>query len=280
MTTPSTTIERLSAWAGPDFGVNPWHLVKVQGVEFYYLANTVQYRGVAVVPGQEEPLTGAGGFRAMRERGVSDPWELAALALHFLGKGGTPLRNAEEAKNQPADVMARFHAPRVQGNTLEFWGWDQRASSLVRFQVDLATQTMSSVAGGQLAAADKDPIDLAKQRLAGTSDTVFPGAIDMLVAACADPRAPAALNDVIRSHPNAGAREWAAFQAAKCKDGQTVAALIHALEKDTAAGVRKNAADTLGKLAAGEARAALERAQNDPDVSVRGAVGRALKKLP
>ncbi|HWN68696.1 MAG TPA: HEAT repeat domain-containing protein, partial [Haliangium sp.] len=146
--------------------------------------------------------------------------------------------------------------------------------------VDLTTQTMSSVAGGQLAAAGKDPIDLAKQQLAGPSDTLYPGAIDALVAACADPRAAAAINEVIRSHPNAGARGWAAFQAATCKDGQTVAALIHALEKDSAAGVRKNAADTLGKLAAREARAALERAQNDPDVSVRGAVGRALKKLP
>jgi hypothetical protein len=279
-TNPVSTMDRLAAWAGPDLGVNPWHLVKVPGVELFYLANTVVYRGVAVIEGSRDPIEGAVALAQVRQRGVSDPWDLAALALHFLAKGGSPLRNASEAKDQPAGIAAKVAAPQLQGNVLEFWGRDQRGDSLLRHRVDLEAGTITSQSGAQLAAAGLDLVAEAQKLLAGTSVTRYPGAIDALVASCADPRAPAALNDVIRKHGNASAREWAAFQAAACHNDDTIAALVHALEKDSAASVRKNAADALGKLAASKARAALERAKRDPDVSVQGAADRALQKLP
>jgi HEAT repeats len=226
-----------------------------------------------------DPLENAAAFAAVRKRGISDPWQLAALALHFLNKGGAPLRDANEATDQPAAIVAQVTAPRVQGKTLELWARDQRGDNVVRYQVDLEAATLSAQTGAQLAAVGQDVVAQALQLLAGSSDTMYPGAIDALVAACSQPRARTALHDVIRNHGNTSAREWAAFQAASCHDDETVAILIQALDKDRAAGVRKNAADALGKLAASKARTALERAQKDPDMSVRGAAERAIAKL-
>lgn len=283
MTTPpsgGSAEARVTALAGKELGVNPWHLVKVPGVELFYLANPIVYRGVAVIEGSPDVLEGAAAFAAMRKRGVSDAWQLSALALHFLAKGGTPLRDAAEAKGQPAAVVAKVTAPRLTGKTLEFWALDGRAEQLLRYQVDVDAATIAMQPGAQLANAGADGIAQAQKALAGAADTMYAGAIDALVAACADPRAPAALNDVIRKHGHASAREWAAFQAARCHDGETPAALLFALEKDAAPMVRKHAADSLGKLGVAKARPALERAKADPDPNVSGAAGRALAKLP
>jgi HEAT repeat protein len=129
-------------------------------------------------------------------------------------------------------------------------------------------------------AAGEDPISRAQADLASGSASGHDTAINALVAACGDPRAAATINRTIVQHPQAKARAWAAFQAAKCHDAQTTASLITALDGDADATVRKNAADALGKLADGAARGALEKAAADPDPDVRGAAGRALAKLP
>jgi len=279
MSTPSTA-DRLQAWVGPSYGINPWHDVKVPGVELYYAANTVEYRGIAVVTGAPDPLTGKDALRAMRDRGVSDPAQLASLALHFLGRGEKPILDPSTVAADLPGVRKLVRAPAIQGNVLEVWSLDGRGELLVRHRVDLGTLELSSQAGQALATAQRDPIDVALQQLAGPSTSLYNGAIDALVAACKDPRAAAALNDVIAKHKHPQARGWAAFQSPGCRDARTVAVLIAALEKDPDAGVRKHAADALGKLGAKEARAALEKAQRDPDPDVAGAAGRALKKLP
>jgi hypothetical protein len=282
-TTPKTTIERLQAWAGPDFGINPWHDVKVADVELYYAANTVQYRGIAVVVGASAPpfapLTGADGFRACVGHGVSDPAQLASLALHFFAAGGKPVVDGTAAKQETPAVQHLVREPSVDHGILEFWGLDQRGELLVRYHLDLTTLRFESQAGQVITAAKKNPIDVAVEQLAGTSSLMYQGAIDMLVAACKDPRAAKVLDDVIAKHKNAEARAWAAFQGATCHSPNTVAVLIAALQKDPEAPVRKQAADALGKLGAKEAKAALEHAQKDPDLDVAGAAGRALKKL-
>jgi len=282
-TTPRTTIERLQAWAGPDFGINPWHDVKVPEVELYYAANTVQYRGVAVVVGPSAPpfapLTGADGFRACVGHGISDPAQLASLALHFFAAGGKPVVDGTAAKQETPEVQRLVRAPVIDHGVLEFWGLDQRGELLVRYHLDLSTLHVESQAGRAIIASKRNPIDVAVEQLAGTSSLLYEGAIDMLVAACKDPRTAKILDDVIAKHKNAEARRLAAFQSATCHGPNTVAVLITALEKDPEAPVRKQAADALGKLAAKEAKAALERAQHDPDLDVAGAAGRALKKL-
>jgi hypothetical protein len=282
-TTPMTTLERLQAWAGPGFGINPWHDVKVPDVELYYAANTVEFRGVAVVVGSKPPpfapLTGAEGFRACVAHGISDPAQLASLALLFFAAGGKPVVVGTAAKHDTPAVQRLVHAPAVDHGTLEFWGLDQRGELLIRHRLDLAALHLESQAGQALVTASRNPIDVAVEQLAGASSSLYMGAIDALVAACKDPRAATALDNVIARHRDSEARRWAAFQAHACHGANTVSVLIAALEKDADAPVRKAAADSLGKLAAKPARAALERAQHDPDPDVAGAAGRALKKL-
>jgi hypothetical protein len=280
---PKTTIERVQAWAGPDLGVSPWYDVKVPDVELYYGGNTVEFRGIAVVVGASAPpfapLTGTDGFRACVSHGISDPAQLASLALLFFAHGGKPVVDGTTAKHERPEVQHLVHAPTVDHGVLEFWGLDQRAELLVRYQLDLSTLHFESQAGQAIIAAKRNPIDVAVEQLAGTSSLMYAGAIDMLVAACKDPRAAKVLDDVIAKHKNAEARAWAAFQSATCHGANTVTVLITALQKDPEAPVRKQAADALGKLVAKEARAALEHAQHDPDPDVAGAAGRALKKL-
>jgi len=282
-TPPKTTIERLQAWAGPDLGINPWHDAKVAGVELYYAANTVEFRGVAVVVGPPAPpfapLVGADGFRACVAHGASDPAQLASLALLFFAAGGKPVVDGTAARQEAPEVQRLVRAPAIDHGILEFWGLDQRGELLVRNRLDLSSLHFESQAGQSIVAAKQNPIDVAIQQLAGTSSLMYEGAIDMLVAACKDPRAAKVLDDVIAKHKNAEARRLAAFQSATCHGPNTVAVLIAALENDPEAPVRKQAADALGKLAAKPARAALERAQHDPDADVAGAAGRALKKL-
>jgi hypothetical protein len=278
MTTPSSTLERLQAWVGPNLGVNPWHDVKVPGVELYYAGNTIEHRGIAVVTGVPDPLTGKEAFRAVRDRGIADPARLASLALLLLAHGEKPILDPSSVTEDLPEVRKLVRAPAIHGNVLEVWSFDQRGETLVRYRIDLGTLEISSQLG-QTLVAPRDPIEVALQHLAGPTDSMN-GAIDMLVAACTDPRAAPALNNVIAKHKHAEARAWAAFQSPNCRDGKTVAVLIAALEKDADAKVRKHAADALGKLGAKEARAALEKAQRDPDLDVAGAAGRALKKLP
>lgn len=277
--TATSTVERLQAWVGPNYGINPWHDVKVPGVELYNAANTVEYRGIAVIAGQADPLTGKDALHAMRSRGVSDPAQLAALALHFLARGEKPILDPAAVKADLPEVRKLVRPPQLQGSLLEVWSLDGRGELLVRHQVDLGTYQLTSQAGQALLTAQKDPIDVALQQLAGPSISLYDGAIDAIVAACKNPRAAPALNDVIAKHKHPKARGWAAFQSVNCKDGKTVGVLIAALEKDTDATVRKHAADSLGKLGAKEAKAALEKAQKDPDADVAGAAGRAVKKL-
>lgn len=284
-TTPATASveDRLAKWGGPDLGVNPYHLVQVPGVQLFYLANTVVYRGVAVLDGQADPLTGAAALAAVRQKGVSDAWQLGALALHFLVKGGAPLRDGKEATGLPPAIAAKVTAPRQTGDTLELWARDERGDSLLRYQFDLAAGTFTVQSGAQLAAAGADPVEQAQKALALPSDTMYPGAIDALVAACGDAKhaskARAALVEALRKHPSAAAREHAAFAAAGCKHDTIIAALIAALDGDSQPSVRKHAADSLGKLGASAAKAALERAAKDADPNVSGAAGRALKKV-
>lgn len=280
MNPTTTTIERLQAWVGPNLGVNPWHDVKVPGVELFYAANTVEHRGIAVVDGAPDPLTGKDAFRAVRDRGGADPVKLASLALLFLARGEKPILDPATVTADLPDVRKLVRPPAIQHNALEVWTLDGRGSLLIRHRVDLATLEHSSQAGQALTTAQRDPIDVALQQLAGPSTSLYDGAIDALVAACKDPRAATALNDVIAKHKHPAARAWAAFQSPGCRDARTVAVLIAALEKDADAKVRKHAADALGKLGAKEARAALEKAQRDPDPDVAGTAGRALKKLP
>jgi len=280
MNPTSTTIERLQAWVGPNLGVNPWHDVKVPGVELFFAANTVEHRGIAVIAGAPDPLTGKAALRAVQGRGVADPAQLASLALLFLARGEKPILDPAKVTADLPDVRKLVHPPAIQQNVLEIWTLDERGELLIRHRVDLATLELSSQAGQVLATAQRDPIDVALQQLAGPSTSLYDGAIDALVAACKDPRAAAALNDVIAKHKHPQARGWAAFQSPNCHDARTAAVLIAALEKDTDAKVRKHAADALGKLGAKEARAALEKAQRDPDPDVAGAAGRAVKKLP
>ena len=280
MNPTSTTIDRLKAWVGPDLGVNPWHDVKVPGVELFYAANTIQFRGIAVVAGAPDPLTGKEALRAVRDRGVSDPAQLASLALLFLARGEHPILDPAKVTADLPAARKLVHPPRIQGNVLEAWSLDERGELLVRHRIDLATLERTSQAGQAIATAQRDPVDVALEQLAGPGPSFYDGAIDALVAACKDPRAAPALNDVIAKHKHPAARAWAAFQSPNCRDARTVAVLIAALEKDADAKVRKHAADALGKLAAKEARAALEKAQRDPDLDVAGAAGRALKKLP
>lgn len=279
----SSVEDRLAKWAGPDLGVNPYHLVQVPGMQLFYLANTVVYRGVAVLDGAADPLTGAAALAAARGKGITDPWQLGALALHFLVKGGAPLRDGNEAQGQPPAIASKVTAPRLAGDTLELWARDERGDSLLRYQFDLAAGTFTVQSGAQLAAAGADPVEQAQKALAMPSDTMYPGAIDALVALCADPKhqpkARAALVEALRKHPSTAAREHAAFAAAGCKHETIITALIAALEGDKQASVRKHAADSLGKLGATAAKAALERAAKDADPNVSGAAGRALKKV-
>lgn len=280
MTTPSSTIERLQAWVGPNLGVNPWHDVKVPGVELYYAANTIEHRGIAVVTGVPDPLTGKEAFRAVRDRGIADPARLASLALLLLAHGEKPILDPSSVTEDLPEVRKLVRAPAIRDNVLEVWTFDKRGELLVRYRVDLGTLEISSQPGQNLVTAQRDPIEVAVQHLAGSNNSMYQSAIDMLVAACKDPRAPAALNNVIAKHKHPEARGWAAFQSPSCRDGKTPDVLIAALEKDADATVRKHAADALGKLGVKQARAALEKAQRDPDLDVAGAAGRALKKLP
>jgi hypothetical protein len=275
-----STIERLQAWAGPDLGVTPWHTVEVTGVELFHVANTLVHRGVAVVGAGADPRVGPDGFRAVQERGVTDATQLAHLAMLFFADARAPITELAAVASQPPEVRAMVRTPVIDGRTLELWAWDEYAEGVVRYRLDLDTLAIAQEHGAQLAAGKQDPVDVARARLGGASDMAYRGAIDMLVAACADPRAAVLLNEVIAGHHHAEARGWAAFQAATCNNADTVAALIKALETDKVATVRKHAADTLGKLGATAARKALDAAQSDPDADVAGAARRALKKLP
>jgi hypothetical protein len=273
-----TTIERVQATVGNDLGVQVWEGIKLPGVELFYAANTVEYRGIAVIDGGA-PMSGAEAFKAVRARGVSDPTQLAALSLLFFRKGGNPIVDATEAGSQPPAVRAAIKPPAIHGNVLEFWGWDEQHEQVMRHQLDLTTLQLQSQNGQLVTNQSANPIDQALARLAGPSATMYQGAIDDIVAACSDPRAAAALSQIITTHQHADARSWAAFQSPNCHDAKTVPALVSALERDKDARVRKQAADALGKLKATAARDALTKAQSDPDADVSGAAGRALKKL-
>lgn len=276
-----STIETLARSAGPDVGVNPWLHVAVPGVELFTMGNTLVYRGVAVIDGNAgAPLEGKAAFRAVVSRGVTDPSDLASLALLFFGRGSLPIRHPDEVRGQPSEIVTRIAPPAIEGNTLVFWGFDETAEDVIRYRLDLASLVLEQQRGADLLSAGVDPVSRAQADLASGSASGYDTAINALVAACGDPRAASTLNVTIARHPYAKARAWAAFQAALCHDEQTVASLIAALEGDADATVRKNAADTLGKLGATAARGALEKAAADPDASVRGAAGRALAKIP
>lgn len=283
MTTPdsaTSTLERLQAWVGPNLGINPWADVQVPNVELFYAANSVEYRGIAVVEGAPDPLTGKPALRAVRERGVTDAVQLGQVALLLLARGEKPILDPRTATTDLPEVRKLVRAPAIDGNTLVLWSTDPHGELLIRHQLDLTTLELTSQPGQALVTAQRDPIDVALQQLAGSSTTLYNGAIDALVAACKNPRAAKALGEVVAKHPHPQARGWAAFQTATCHDDRTVGVLIAALGKDADATVRKHAADALGKLGAKEARPALEKAQSDSDLDVKGAAGRALKKLP
>ena len=239
-------------------------------------------RGLGVVSRDDATfLRGNDGMKAVIDTGTQDALVLARAAMNLLEKGGEPITDIERLEADYARREARdakVTPPAIAGTKLVYWSYYRPLSrpGLLRSTVDLATLEVKR----STPADDEDPVDRALRNLATDNDSLRRNAIEALVKACADPRAPKALAETLRSHAKPDARALAAENLAKCHDADAVPALIAALEKDTHSDVRSWCISALVEIGDPRARAALERAaSNDPDEGIRKMAERWLKKL-
>jgi hypothetical protein len=286
-----STLERVRQWAGPGNTVTSVSDITVDGLELFWIAESTpgahdltRGRGVAVPAGAQSWLAGKDAMRAALDRGVTDPALLAHLSMLLLEHGGAPIVDIGELPDhaQASARQAGVHAPRMQGNALEYWSYYRRTTQpeLMRSRLDLGTLEVESKSARELAMEASDPIDLARSWLASPDEHTRRRGIEQLVAHCGDPRAPRMLAETLTGHAQAKTRAEAAKMLAKCHDGGSVAALVRALDGDGDAEVRQWAASTLGALGGPAARAALEKAKaGDQDENVRLMAQMALAKL-
>lgn len=286
VTGSSDTMERVQQAAGPGAEVVPWREAALPNIELFWLntetaSGKPNGRGIAVVDGQLPWLEGSDAMAAVVAAGVSDAPTLARVAILVLLGRGKLLAQPEDhtAPLTPAQKAA-ITPPAKTGNVLELWYFAGRPGTL-KVRVDLTTWKTTTTPLDAVVQAGQDPIELARTWLQDPGDAVNKRGIDGLVAACADPRAPAALIDALKTHAKASTRAMAAAALARCKHASGVAALAEVLAKDGDVGVRKAAVEALGMLADPAARPALEKAaKGDPDADVRGYAAWALGKLP
>jgi hypothetical protein len=238
-------------------------------------------RGLGVVTRDDATfLSGQDGMRAVIDSGTTDALVLARAAMNLLEDGGEPITDLALLKKDYVINAARdagATAPSTSGTTLVYWSYSRKKAKpqLARTTVDLATLDVKRTRPGD----DEDPIDRAVRNLANSS-TLPEAAIRDLVNACADPRAPKALAETLRSNPTAKTRALAAKNLATCHDAGAVPALIAALENDTDSGVRSYCIVSLVEIGDPRARAALEKAaKHDPKDTIRSMAEQWLKKL-
>jgi hypothetical protein len=281
------TMKRVKQAAGREAEVAPARDVAVPNIELYWLVTRTSSgkpdgRGIAVVGGQLPWLEGEKAMEAVVAAGVSDASTLARAACFLLLQRAKLIEKPEDHPPPPLTPAqkAAITPPARTGNVLEFWYFAGRSGTL-KARVDLDTWKTTSMHLGTAVEAGQDPIELAKSWLADASEARNKMGIDKLVAECADPRAPAALVETLKSHAKASTRALAAGALSKCKHANGVAALSEVLSKDSDAGVRKAAIEALGALADPAARPALEKAaRDDADANVRSYAEWALGKLP
>jgi len=106
----------------------------------------------------------------------------------------------------------------------------------------------------------------------------YPGAIDTLVAACAEPKPRQVLLSLLSRHPRDRTRMAIANELRRC-GAAAVDPLINQMEHDPSAMVRTEAASALGRTGDPRARAALAKAARSDDANLAWAAKNALGKL-
>jgi hypothetical protein len=224
---------------------------------------------------------GADAFRRVLGSGQHAAAVLARAALLVLEHGGDPLTSASDVPvgDQGAAQKANVAAPTLSGRTLTYWSYRRRIGppALFRSTLDLDTLQLQRE---RPSTGSGDAVADAIGQLDATDPNSRRAAIDVLVKACTDPRAPAALATTLATSPHSDTRASAAQHLATCHGPGAVDTLVTALEQDTDATVRQWVANALGAIKDTRARPALERAsQKDPDENVRLMAQLALKKL-
>ena len=138
-----TPYELTTAWAGARNQVIPYREVTVPGYELFWVNSLASYGppagfGVAVPVDEQNFLEGKGALRALLQRGVDDPMDMARLCLMFLERGGDPLPGAR------TDDYHRYgvSAPQVEDRVLSFW-YERRSDTYVELlQAELMLDTL------------------------------------------------------------------------------------------------------------------------------------------
>lgn len=275
MNQPST-LEKVKQHAGPQATVTPWGDVSVPGMELFTVSPappagvavhdyTPPRRGVAVQR-NGTIIEGKAAMQAALDAGVSEPEDIARLALIFLHDTGDLVTSGDGAA-----------PPGYQGRIFVYW-WrtSDMSRQLMKSQLDVGALSVTTEPG----VARPDPIEQARATLASGSQIVWRTAIGQLAALCADPRAVALLVETARTHADAPTRAQAAEAAGSCKSADAIAPLAEVLAKDADEKVRAAAATGLGAIGGERAAAALRAAQpSAKGDDVRRAIAFALTKI-
>jgi HEAT repeat protein len=230
--------------------------------------------------GDETAATGPDGFRRARAAlGGDDAYDLAALALLFLGADTDPGKLPwTEIEGERALAQQRAAAPpAIDGDALVFWVWHERLADLNRVTVDLTSLTLTSQLGGQVLAEAIPALDRARAGLASANQYARLGALKLLDEVDDADAALALLHDALANDAVADVRLLAATALGPRGAAASVDPLARALLNDADPRVRRVAAESLGAI--GDARAAqwLQRSADlDGDASVKAASQAAL----
>lgn len=280
------TMDLVKKAAGAGANVAPFLDMVIPHVELYYLVTRTASgksngRGIAVVNGKLPWLEGSKAMTAVVAAGVHEAPALARTAAFLLLDRGKLLERAGDlAAPLPPAQAAAITPPVKQGNTLEFWYFAGRPGVL-RVKLDLSTWTWTTTDLDTIVQSGQDPVNLALTWIADPGEARNKMGIDRLVAACANPRAPEAILQTLKTHANGGTRALAAAALATCRPPAAISALTDALAKDGDVRVRKAAIESLGSIGDPAARTALEiAARSDADTDARAYAEWALGKLP
>jgi len=197
---------------------------------------------------------------------------LARIALWIAQHEGEIL----DTPKTPEQRKAKVRPPRLAGNTLVFWVWTTGLPRMLeKATLDRSTGALDLAVPPALRGA---AIASAIAALVDVNVAIDVRALQMLAAACSQPRVQAALMRALGSHPREATRAAIADVAHKCGDA-AIGPLSDLMEHDSSRMVRPHAASALGRIGDGRARPSLAKAARSEDANLSWAANNALKKL-
>lgn len=276
---PASVLEQVQQGAPAGTKVSAVEL-KVNGIELFVVSDRASGPGDASAADRLVGVVGGLGGKVLEGNelvraaiaGKPDAATLARVALRVAQHEGEVLDrpiNAEQRK-------AKVRPPRIAGKALVFWVWTMGVPRMLELgKLDRTTGALDIAVPPALRGA---AITTAMIALADANVEIDASAIQMLAAACAEPKVKAALVSALGNHPRTETRAELADVAHKCGP-DAIQPLIHTMEHDRAAQVRSRAATALGRIGDGRARPSLGKASKSEDANLAWAAKKALEKL-